>query len=209
MLPGILVSSYGVDMPKKEKKAQNPEDVRIGKNLIALRGDMSQADLASKMRSLHGLQWSQATVWNIERGERPLRLSEAKAVASLLGAKVEDLLQDENVNFKRALDNKLQEAVEQAEQSERSGRAARTSLKQLSVLLKQAIEGGQLTSEEIFRYYETATDIAEKLSTQHTSALLQWTSDIDGQSSEESNGETYHQRLLKRRRKYAAILGES
>lgn len=206
---GILVSSYGVDMPKKEKKAQNPEDVRIGKNLIALRGDMSQADLASKMRSLYGLQWSQATVWNIERGERPLRLSEAKAVASLLGANVEDLLQDENVNFKRALDSKLQEAVEQAEQSKRSGRAARISLKQLAVLLEQAKEGEQLTSEEIFRYYETATDIAQNLSTQHVSALRQWTLDTDGQSSKESNGEVHHKPLLIMRRKYPAILDES
>ncbi|ROP65657.1 hypothetical protein EDF55_0095 [Curtobacterium sp. ZW137] len=31
-----------------------------------------------------GFRWSQATVWSIEKGERPLRLSEAQAAAEVL-----------------------------------------------------------------------------------------------------------------------------
>lgn len=31
-----------------------------------------------------GHRWSQATVWNVERGERPLRLSEANSLAEIL-----------------------------------------------------------------------------------------------------------------------------
>lgn len=44
---------------------------------------MSQKDLAIAMRE-RGHKWSQATVWNVERGERPLRLSEATALADVL-----------------------------------------------------------------------------------------------------------------------------
>lgn len=91
MLPGILVSSYGVSMV--EKKAPKPADVAIGKNLVILRGDMSQADLANKMRTEKGHPWSQATVWNIEKGDRPLRLSEAKDLSDLLGFNLSLLFQ--------------------------------------------------------------------------------------------------------------------
>lgn len=31
-----------------------------------------------------GLKWSQATVWNVERGERPLRLAEARVLVDVL-----------------------------------------------------------------------------------------------------------------------------
>lgn len=61
-------------------------DALIGKNLARLRGDLSQADLAREMKE-RGFKWSQATVWSIEKGERPLRLSESKHVAEILGVK--------------------------------------------------------------------------------------------------------------------------
>ena len=32
-----------------------------------------------------GWRWAQATVWNVEKGERPLRLAEAEDLASILG----------------------------------------------------------------------------------------------------------------------------
>lgn len=60
------------------------EDKQIGQNLARLRGAMSQKDLAVAMRK-RGHKWAQATVWNVERGERPLRLSEATAIADVLG----------------------------------------------------------------------------------------------------------------------------
>lgn len=45
---------------------------------------MSQKDLAERMRE-RGWKWSQATVWSIEKGERPLRLAEAEDVSAVLG----------------------------------------------------------------------------------------------------------------------------
>lgn len=44
---------------------------------------MSQKDLADAMRA-RGFKWSQATVWAVEKGERPLRLTEAEGLAAIL-----------------------------------------------------------------------------------------------------------------------------
>ncbi|WP_221586056.1 helix-turn-helix transcriptional regulator [Microbacterium sp. G2-8] len=60
------------------------DDKQIGQNLARMRGEMSQKDLADAMREI-GFKWSQATVWSVEKGERPLRLTEAEAIARALG----------------------------------------------------------------------------------------------------------------------------
>lgn len=44
---------------------------------------MSQADVARAMKE-RGFKWSQATVWAVEKGDRPLRLSEAQHLAEIL-----------------------------------------------------------------------------------------------------------------------------
>ena len=62
-------------------------DAEIGANLLVRRGDLSQKDLAAAMKA-KGWKWSQATVWSIEKGERPLRLAEAEDVAAILGTSV-------------------------------------------------------------------------------------------------------------------------
>ena len=49
-------------------------DARIGKRLQELRGEMSQAALAAAMAE-RGHKWSQATVWSVEQGKRPIRLA--------------------------------------------------------------------------------------------------------------------------------------
>jgi hypothetical protein len=59
-------------------------DEQIGKNVAAIRGSMSQRELATNMREL-GFKWSHLTVASVERGERPLRLNEATALVELFG----------------------------------------------------------------------------------------------------------------------------
>ena len=59
-------------------------DAEIGRNVTRIRGSMSQKDLADEMRK-RGFRWSQATVWAVEKGDRPLRLAEADAVGAVLG----------------------------------------------------------------------------------------------------------------------------
>jgi transcriptional regulator with XRE-family HTH domain len=66
----------------------------LGKNFARLRGDLSQKEVAELMRQ-RGFRWSQATVWSIEKGERPLRLSEAEAVLDALGQPFFNLTADE------------------------------------------------------------------------------------------------------------------
>lgn len=56
----------------------------IGRNLARLRGSMTQQQLADEMRNL-GFKWSQSTVWSIEQGTRPIRLTEALALNRVFG----------------------------------------------------------------------------------------------------------------------------
>jgi len=52
--------------------------------MAILRGDRTQQAVADEMRR-RGWRWSQATVWSVEKGDRPLRLAEAEDLATVLG----------------------------------------------------------------------------------------------------------------------------
>lgn len=43
---------------------------------------------------LHGIKWHQSTVTKVESGDRPVRLAEALAVASILHVSLADLIDD-------------------------------------------------------------------------------------------------------------------
>ncbi|KJL46235.1 hypothetical protein RS84_02862 [Microbacterium hydrocarbonoxydans] len=87
---------------------------------------MSQKDLASAMRD-RGWKWSQATVWSIEKGERPLRLAEAVDVAWVLDERLDALLRkgvDQGIEQilrdpKRSLERLLDELTVQTSEYER------------------------------------------------------------------------------------------
>lgn len=63
----------------------------IGRTVAAWRGDMSQKELADKMRE-KGHKWVQSTVWSVESGTRPLRLTEAEDLAEIFGEGTEGLV---------------------------------------------------------------------------------------------------------------------
>lgn len=65
-------------------------DYEIGKRVVLFREPMSQQAVATAMRQ-QGHKWSQATVWSVEKGERPLRLSEAVALADVIGVTLHDI----------------------------------------------------------------------------------------------------------------------
>ncbi|MEV0951715.1 helix-turn-helix transcriptional regulator [Promicromonospora sp. NPDC050249] len=73
--------------------AADERDVHVGQNLTKHRGIRSQKALADWMR-MRGWKWSQATVWSIEKGERPLKFVEAVDLAEALDIRIEDLLQE-------------------------------------------------------------------------------------------------------------------
>jgi len=68
-------------------------DQNIAANLRTYReaGHISQEELAQRMTDL-GFGFSQATIWKIERGQRPVRASELVALADSLGARSPTLI---------------------------------------------------------------------------------------------------------------------
>ena len=55
---------------------------------------ISQTQIVTALAADHGVRWHQSTMTKVEAGERPVRLMEALAVASVLGVPLEDLLDD-------------------------------------------------------------------------------------------------------------------
>lgn len=73
---------------------KDPVNVRIGRNVSIHRGEMSQVQLAAMMTE-RGNKWSQATVWNTEQGNRPLKLKEAIDLAEVLSVSLDSLVGSE------------------------------------------------------------------------------------------------------------------
>lgn len=59
-------------------------DKLIGYNLQRMRRDRSQTEVANAMKA-RGHRWTQPTVVAVEKGERPLRMSEAADLVEILG----------------------------------------------------------------------------------------------------------------------------
>lgn len=70
-------------------------DELIGQAVMRLRQsrNLTQQSIADLMRE-RGFRWSQATVWSVESGERPLRLHEAFALTDGLEADINELRSD-------------------------------------------------------------------------------------------------------------------
>lgn len=101
---------------------------RIGQNLARFRGAVSQAQLASEMRE-RGHKWSQATVWSIEKGERALRLEEAKDALEILnGDLVDSLLRSSGDNALRTGVRKLLDASQKFEEAAKAALEAHRDL---------------------------------------------------------------------------------
>lgn len=66
---------------------------QIGEIVQALRGSRSQQEIANAMRE-RGHEWSQSTMWSVESGKRPLRLTEAADLATILNVDIPDLVPD-------------------------------------------------------------------------------------------------------------------
>lgn len=69
--------------------AGNERDQAIGQVVTSLRGDRAQKAVADAMRG-KGHRWSQATVWGVEKGDRPLKFVEAIDLAQVLQCTVDD-----------------------------------------------------------------------------------------------------------------------
>lgn len=68
-----------------------PTDVKLGANVAALRRslELSQEDVAARMREAGFLYWRQSTVGKTEKGQRALRFTEAIALSSIVSGYVD------------------------------------------------------------------------------------------------------------------------
>ena len=71
---------------------EDAENERIGRQVSALRGSTPQTAIAEAMQERGHPKWSQSTVWSVEKGTRPLRLTEAHDLAAVLGVQITTLL---------------------------------------------------------------------------------------------------------------------
>lgn len=126
------------------------EDVQIGERLQALRGPViSQAGLANAMKERGHDKWSQATVWSVEQGKRPLRLTEAAALAEILQAEVGDLLQSSEAS--RAMD-KIRDALVDVDRIGRTISGLTLDFEEARTALREQI--GHLDAESVEAWTE-------------------------------------------------------
>ena len=115
-------------------------DQDVGQAVARLRGERTQQAIADAMRE-RGWKWSQATVWSVEKGERPLRLREAAVLASVLGSNVEAFIRGHSEI--RFLSEKLSEISEKIATLEAEAAETQEALKAARAERKQLILGLQ------------------------------------------------------------------
>lgn len=119
------------------------DDAQIGRNVARLRGGMRQKDLAAVMRG-RGWKWQQATVGAIEKGERPLRVTEMVDLAAFFGRPVSNLIEPDARSVALARSHAVREAHTRMLEAMNDYDEARSQL-QLSLLdLKPEERNGQM-----------------------------------------------------------------
>ena len=124
---------------------------RFARNVRATRErrNLSQAQLAKKM-SDYGHRWAQNTIQRIEHQQRRVDIAEADALARALAVTVDVLLADSPGYTTTAVNERIQQALDELEESEtdleraqqRHTRAAR----QLADLFPVGLSAGELRS---------------------------------------------------------------
>lgn len=158
------VSSY--------RQCVSERDESIGENLALLRGQRSQQWVADEMRS-RGHKWSQATVWAVEKGDRPLRLTEAEDLAEILQLRAPtDLLRNKLTLSVEAVTLQYKVALVQLVKMQREAEQRRGVLRELlsnpefdpsglsEVTAKDAREFVEKTTLDLLRDVSDARDEA-------------------------------------------------
>lgn len=99
----------------------------IGANLVKMRGKTTQEQLAHMMQQ-RGYSWTKMTVYNIERGERPIRLNEAVDVLKCLNIDAGDGLK---ALIRNDVDAKITDLVHNLRTAVEDARGTCISVRQL------------------------------------------------------------------------------
>lgn len=137
-------------------------DDQIGKNLTRLRGEMSQAELAERMRE-RGYKWSQATVWSVEKGERPLRLTEAEDIAAVLGVFASRLTDSDEISQLELLQHEVARANRELVAAIEKFHECQVQLMMTAELSAAALEGTNFATGIIDWLSLTAADIEKEV----------------------------------------------
>ncbi len=145
--------------------AVNDEDKRVGENVATLRGDMTQKALADAMRE-RGHKWSQATVWAVEKGDRPLKLVEAKDLAFILVTKLDQLIEEpRDVMRARRLQQHVEEVFSLRDSVEDVARKYERARWSLTLFIEAGERQGLGKLVDSSRQYadETVVDVAREV----------------------------------------------
>ena len=85
----------------KTRKALNDKEIGQRMRTARERAGMPQQHIASVMTMIHGHRWHQTVVGKVESGERALKLTEAVAVADIIGIPLADLVSEEPTRLER------------------------------------------------------------------------------------------------------------
>lgn len=129
-------------------REKNFRDVQIGRNIARLRGDRTQQSVAEEMRAW-GWRWSQATVWSVETGERPLKYWEVVDLARVLEVPVEAFTSEsELMDELWAAENEHSESVGELMTASILYLESQEELRQV---LRRAEESGEVPEERLAR----------------------------------------------------------
>lgn len=174
-------------------------DELIGRNLVALRSDMTQKALADAMRE-RGHKWSQATVWALEKGDRPLKLTEAKDLVEIVGGDITRLLRPpKELSYARIMQRRYNDWYDARAAFIKAATEYEEARLQLRQWMETGIEHGQEAQARDFAEYidETAASligpIAEKAFTDYRKRMSESPGGDDGERSEAGSAERTHE----------------
>ncbi len=142
-------------------------DIEIGETIRQLRKlrGLSQQTLAECVAALIGTDFRQQAVFRVERGLRPLRFSEALALAEVLGVPISGLFQSNAVASKAALENLrvAKERLAAAEAAQERDRR-RVPSGEIAVQRRCKFSGGcVMNAEKIHRQQHQTTPRRQRL----------------------------------------------
>lgn len=80
-------------MAEKKTRTANPRDELIGRQIKTYRAEQPQAWLAEQMQA-RGHKWSQSTVWAVENGYQPVKLTEGGDLADILDVEITEIIEE-------------------------------------------------------------------------------------------------------------------
>lgn len=161
-------------MPKPSKSTPSTLDLAIGLKISTLRKqrDWTQAKLAQKMTDIEGepWTWTDQVVIKLEKGQRPIRLAEAKSLAGIFEMQVQDLLTPTLSDVIEDVRERATSAERLATEKSREASRLKTHGQRLETLERAA--AGSTYDGWVLRDEKNAFEMLRRLSWSNTVSIL-------------------------------------